>query len=148
MAVQKYYILFSNLDNFCSQYVRKVSCYSFNFPDVKVDKKHPELATRYRNTLQSLTVQFSALEVLLHQEAILNVLEVAQAFQTALEKPPSDKPVEQSLARRLSHASSASLASLSAAAKKVEQRRGKLICFQCQFLTGVPTLTLTWLIYP
>jgi len=92
-----------------------------NVEVLMVQKNHPELATKYSNTLQALSVHFTALEILLHQEAILNVLEVAQAFQKALEKPETEKQAtNQNLARRLSSVSSTSL---SGAVKKMEQRR-------------------------
>ena len=43
--------------------------------------------TVHKKTEQSITVKFCALEVLLHQEAILNLLSFAQSLQ-----PPEIKP--------------------------------------------------------
>jgi len=89
-----------------------------------VDKKHPELATKFNNTLQIITVQFTALEVLLHHEAILNVLQVAQSFLTALEKPASAEGVgapERTINRRVSVISNTSN---TGALMKMEHRRG------------------------
>ena len=90
----------------------------------QVQKEHPEFATRFQSTLQALRVHFTALEVLLHQEAILSVLQVAQSFQAALDKPPpggGEADPGRNLVRRISMASTASL---NTALKKIEQRRG------------------------
>ena len=51
----------------------------------QANKKGPEFETTYANTEQSIKVHFSALEVLLHQEAIISVLKFVQTLVT----PPS-----------------------------------------------------------
>ncbi|KAK6178554.1 hypothetical protein SNE40_013319 [Patella caerulea] len=56
---------------------------------LKANKAGPEFTTTYKNTEQSISVTFAALEMLLHQGAILNLLEFAQKLQP----PPSAKAV-------------------------------------------------------
>ncbi|XP_048251088.1 vacuolar protein sorting-associated protein 13A-like isoform X4 [Haliotis rufescens] len=51
---------------------------------VKANKEGPEFLTTYKNTEQAITVVFSGLELLLHQGAIISLLEFAQKLQ-----PPS-----------------------------------------------------------
>ncbi|ESO95114.1 hypothetical protein LOTGIDRAFT_160876 [Lottia gigantea] len=53
---------------------------------LKADKKGPEFTSTYKSTEQAISVNFMALEVLLHQAAILNLMEFAQKLQP----PPSD----------------------------------------------------------
>nr|KAG5695914.1 hypothetical protein BaRGS_017352 [Batillaria attramentaria] len=50
---------------------------------LQANKKGPEFATTYANTEQSIEVTFSALELLLHQGAILSLLEFAQNIAPA-----------------------------------------------------------------
>ncbi|KAJ8307900.1 hypothetical protein KUTeg_014547 [Tegillarca granosa] len=51
----------------------------------------PEFTTTYKNTEQTISVTFTALEVLLHQEAILSLMEFAEALQP----PPSKTPAKE-----------------------------------------------------
>lgn len=55
---------------------------------LQANKKAPEFATMYDNTEQNIQVKFSALELLLHQGAILNLLEFAQSIAP----PPAEAP--------------------------------------------------------
>ena len=48
---------------------------------IKANKKNPEFSTTYNNTEQKIKVHFTGLEVLLHQEALLSLLEFAQKLQ-------------------------------------------------------------------
>ena len=54
-------------------------------PLFQANKKGPEFPTTYNNTEQQVIIHFTALEVLLHLEAILSIIEFAQA----LVPPPS-----------------------------------------------------------
>ena len=56
----------------------------------QANKKGPEFTTAYHNTEQTIKVTFSALELLLHQESILSLLEFAQRLA-----PPEKKPEEE-----------------------------------------------------
>lgn len=51
---------------------------------MQANKEGPEFLTTYKNTEQAITVVFSGLELLLHQGAIISLLEFAQKLQ-----PPS-----------------------------------------------------------
>ena len=57
---------------------------------IQANRKGPEFATTYKNTEQQIRVNFSALEVVLHLEAILNLLEFVQKLQPA---PPVEAPL-------------------------------------------------------
>ena len=65
----------------------------------------------HKKTEQSVSVKFCALEVLLHQEAILNLLEFAQSLQ-----PPEIKPSETKTSE-----SKADTAKVAKVAKKSKQ---------------------------
>jgi vacuolar protein sorting-associated protein 13A/C len=52
---------------------------------LQADKKGPEFASVYNKTEQQIMVQFSALEVLLHQEAILNIKDFAETLVERIE---------------------------------------------------------------
>ena len=82
-------------------------------------RKHPDFATIYENTLQKISINFSALELLLHQEAILNIMEFGQSIQQRMEKP---KEEERTLSRAISRSS---ISSVSSAMKKLESRRSR-----------------------
>ncbi|XP_060551931.1 intermembrane lipid transfer protein VPS13A-like [Ruditapes philippinarum] len=60
---------------------------------LKANTDGPEFATTYKKTEQSLNVEFSALELLLHQESILDLLVFAQSIQ-----PPKLTEVENKVA--------------------------------------------------
>jgi len=93
---------------------------------LQAHRKHPEFATLYENTLQRVTAEFSALKIFLHQDALLSIASLIQAFQTAVDK---SKPVDAaSDVRKLRRSdSSVSLASISSSLSKLEpkKRRGK-----------------------
>jgi len=86
----------------------------------QANKNHPEFATTYQNTLQRITVDFSVLEVLLHQEALLSTMEMMMTIQQAVErsKPPSN--VQPAVQRRQSVVSS----TVSSTVKKIAPKRG------------------------
>ena len=89
-------------------------------------RKHPEFSTLYMNTLQRVNAEFSALKIFLHQDALLSITTLVEAFQTAVEKSkPKDAASEVKKLRRRD--SSVSLASLSSAISKLEpkKKRGK-----------------------
>ena len=97
----------------------------------QANKNHPEFATTYQNTLQKITVEFSVLEVLLHQETLLSTMEMMMNIQNAVEKakpPPSFQPAVPQ--RRQSMVSS----TVSSTMKKIASRKG-LICF-CRDVLG------------
>ena len=56
---------------------------------LQANKDSPEYVSVHKKTEQFISVKFCALEVLLHQEAILNLLAFAQSLQ-----PPEIKPGE------------------------------------------------------
>ncbi|XP_067654011.1 intermembrane lipid transfer protein VPS13A-like isoform X3 [Haliotis asinina] len=60
---------------------------------VKANKEGPEFLTTYKNTEQAITVVFSGLELLLHQGAIISLLEFAQKLQPT--SSPSQKEQEK-----------------------------------------------------
>ncbi|KAJ8307904.1 hypothetical protein KUTeg_014551 [Tegillarca granosa] len=57
----------------------------------KANADGPEFTTTYKNTEQTISVTFTALEVLLHQEAILSLMEFAEALQP----PPAKTPAKE-----------------------------------------------------
>ena len=62
----------------------------------QANKKGPEFATTYRNTEKQISVNFSALEVLLHQEAILSLMAFAQKLMPqSTPTPPGDQIVAE-----------------------------------------------------
>ena len=63
----------------------------------------PDFKANYDNTVQKISVKFHSLEVMLHQEAILNLL----AFVKTLLPPPKATPAppQRRASRRLSVAS-------------------------------------------
>lgn len=85
---------------------------------MQAQRRHPDFATTYENTLQKISINFSALELLLHQEAILSIMEFGQSIQSRMEKP---KEEGATLSRAISRTS---LASVSSAMKKLEPRKG------------------------
>ena len=56
----------------------------------QADRRGAAFATAYANTEQTIAVRFTELEVLLHEEAILSLLEFAAGLQAALavDEPP------------------------------------------------------------
>ena len=103
----------------------------------QANKQHPEFATTYKNTLQNITVEFSVLEVLLHQEALLSTMEMMMTIQKAIEKskPPSDAqpPAPQ---RR-----SSMVSTVSSTMKKVAPRQGSTSAILKLFVTTVDFVT-------
>lgn len=61
---------------------------------LQANKKAPDFATTYNNTEQKISVHFTSLEVLLHQEALLHVMAFAQKL--APPPAPAAAPVEPS----------------------------------------------------
>ncbi|CAG5116194.1 unnamed protein product, partial [Candidula unifasciata] len=58
---------------------------------IKANKKGPEFKTTYNNTTQSITVEFSTLDIVLHQGVLLSLLEFSKKFE-AIGKQPSNVP--------------------------------------------------------
>lgn len=77
----------------------------------------------YHNTLQNITVEFSMLEVLLHQEALLSTMDMMMTIQKAVEssKPPKSEVSSPIRQRRLSVVST-----VSSTVKKIAPRRGMI----------------------
>lgn len=76
-------------------YVSSKLTFAFILWDVsalKANTDGPEFATTYQKTEQKITVVFMALEVMLHQEAILSVMEYAQSLQPPPTKTPAQEP--------------------------------------------------------
>jgi len=98
-----------------------VSCAVTEHGRFQANKNHPEFATTYRNTLQQITVEFSVLEVLLHQEALLSTMSMMMAVQKAIEqsKPPTE-------AQPVTRPRRSSIASSVVSLKKAVSRRGLL----------------------
>ncbi|XP_074661340.1 intermembrane lipid transfer protein VPS13A-like [Tubulanus polymorphus] len=88
---------------------------------VKADKKGPDFATIYEHTEQSIEVHFTALEVMLHQEALLHLME----FTKALEPPPAP-PTEIPVTRRLSSVSGNLVRTISESKLITKARRRKI----------------------
>ena len=99
------------------------SMYRYYSVCLQVQRKHPELATTFNNTLQKIDVHFSALELLLHQEAILNVLQIIESIKPSLETP---KPPEETPTRRR-RASSSSMGSAISAVLGQTSRPGSFM---------------------
>ena len=90
----------------------------------QANKKHPEFATTYQNTLQKITVEFTVLEVLLHQEALLSTMEMMMNIQNAVEKSKPPSGVQPAVPKRRQSMVSSSVSST---VKKAAPRRG-LVC--------------------
>ncbi|XP_052084958.1 intermembrane lipid transfer protein VPS13A-like isoform X11 [Mytilus californianus] len=60
---------------------------------LKANKDGPEFATTYKNIEQKIDVTFTSLEVLLHQEALLHVLELVEKLK------PAPKPTTEVVAK-------------------------------------------------
>lgn len=43
----------------------------------KVESDHPEYMSRFKSTQQSVDVEFTSLQVKLHQEALLNIIDLS-----------------------------------------------------------------------
>lgn len=50
---------------------------------LKANKDSPEFSSTYNNTEQKIDVTFTSLEVLLHQEALLHILELVEKLKPA-----------------------------------------------------------------
>ena len=59
--------------------VQLLKSHTFLF-EMQANKKGPEFATTYNNIEQKILVHFTTLEVLLHQEALLSIVEFAQVL--------------------------------------------------------------------
>lgn len=86
---------------------------------IQAQQTHPTFVTTYENTLQKIDIDFSALELLLHQECILNLMEFGQSIQDRMPKP---KDSGHSLGRAIS---TASLISVSSSVRRSGPRRSK-----------------------
>lgn len=69
---------------FCTIYYLKLPC-------SQAKKTGPEFSTLYRNIEKNIQVNFSAVEILLHQRAILDLMELANSLV-----PPSTDDSQQS----------------------------------------------------
>lgn len=47
------------------------------FVVLKVESDHPEYRSRFKSTQQSVDIEFSSLQVKLHQEALLNIIDLS-----------------------------------------------------------------------
>ncbi|BFZ13595.1 hypothetical protein BsWGS_16634 [Bradybaena similaris] len=60
---------------------------------IKANRKGPEFKTTYNNTTQSITVEFSTLDIVLHQGVLLSLLDFFKKFEMSSAKqfnPPPD----------------------------------------------------------
>ncbi|KAL9987728.1 hypothetical protein ACROYT_G002079 [Oculina patagonica] len=67
---------------------------------VKVEPEHPEYNSTFKSTQQSVVVDFTSLQVKLHQEALLNIIDLSTKLVPPSEESPplpgaSTKPVDQ-----------------------------------------------------
>ncbi|XP_066022142.1 intermembrane lipid transfer protein VPS13C isoform X9 [Pocillopora verrucosa] len=56
---------------------------------VMVESDHPEYSSTFKSTKQSVTVEFSSLHVKLHQEALLNIIDVSTKMLPPSEETPA-----------------------------------------------------------
>ncbi|XP_022794312.1 vacuolar protein sorting-associated protein 13A-like [Stylophora pistillata] len=56
---------------------------------VMVESEHPEYSSKFKSTKQSVAVEFSSLQVKLHQEALLNIIDVAFKMVPPSEETPA-----------------------------------------------------------
>ena len=69
---------------------------------VNVNKRSPEFVTRHESVVQLLEMEFTTLDVLLHQEVIINVLKFASNIQeeiSATTAMMTDKKIKQKVSR-------------------------------------------------
>ncbi|KAK3690734.1 hypothetical protein RRG08_061173 [Elysia crispata] len=102
-----------------------------NSPDVKegerllsvsflqADTKGPEFKTAYNSTAQAISIEFTTLELVLHQGVVLSLLEFAQKLQPP-EAASKQTPSSPNVARRKSSVASGSTLALQKTRKKTE----------------------------
>lgn len=56
---------------------KALQTFTFFLTEIKVESEHPEYNTRFKSTQQSVDVEFSSLQVILHQEALLNIIDLS-----------------------------------------------------------------------
>jgi len=69
--------------------------YSVYFYRFQANTDGPEFSTTYNNTEQKIDVTFTSLEVLLHQEALLHVLELVEKLKPAPKAETAIKSSEE-----------------------------------------------------
>lgn len=123
--------LFTHIHSHSVHWSRLLCCYSVIQCQLRnvltqAQKRHPEFQTLYENTLQKIVISFNKIDVLLHREALLNVIELVQMLQAATSKNKEKEERETKLSRRLSRLS---IASVSTAMRKIEPKKGESLTF-------------------
>jgi len=92
----------------------------------QAQRRHPEFATVYENTLQHISAEFSILQVLLHEDAVASLIAVLETFSAAVEKSKvTSVGARKTQKGRLS--STLSLASISSAVNKPTGSKGLVV---------------------
>ena len=92
----------------------------------QAQRRHPEFATVYQNTLQHISAEFSTLQALLHGDAVASLIAVLETFNAAVEKSKAASDgTSTSQKRRFS--STLSLASISSVVNKPVRSKGLFI---------------------
>jgi len=101
----------------------------------QAQRRHPEFSTVYENTLQRISVEFSVLQVLLHEDAIASLIAVLETFAAAVEKSQVTSSVAPSKTRKRRFSSTLSLSSVSSALSKPAKSKGSVVyissCSNC-----------------
>ena len=92
----------------------------------QAERRHPEFATVYQNTLQRISADFSVLQVLLHDDAVASLIAVLETFNAAVEKSKITA-VSTSKTQKRKFSSTLSLASISSAANKSIRSKGLVL---------------------
>ncbi|XP_055946551.1 intermembrane lipid transfer protein Vps13-like isoform X4 [Argiope bruennichi] len=96
----------------------------FSLSYLSINKKAPDFETLYESTLQTISAKFRAIDFILHQEAILSMMDFANSILSNVQ-PISDKPAsievpnEQNLVKKRTSSEEKSSQKSSASKKKV-----------------------------
>jgi len=95
---------------------------------IQAQRRHPEFATVYQNTLQRISAEFSVLQVLLHDDALAGLVAVLEMFKAAVEKSEVTS-VGAVKTRKRQFSSTLSIASISSAVNKPVRRKGRVFFY-------------------
>ncbi|CAL1260772.1 unnamed protein product [Larinioides sclopetarius] len=96
----------------------------FSLSYLSVNKKAPDFETQYDSTLQTISANFRAIDFILHQEAILSLMDFSNSILSNIQ-PMADKPAaieapkEQNLVKKRMESEEKSAQKSSASKKKV-----------------------------
>jgi len=97
----------------------------------QAQRRHPEFATVYQNTLQRISAEFSILQVVLHEDTVASLIAVLEAFSAAIEKSKVSLVGTSKTQKGRRFSSTLSLSSISSAVSKPMRSKGLIIYICC-----------------